>query len=390
MTPNDRSLPGNAGGPVRALRAWLSRLLARPLVRRKPRDFRAAIVKLDRIGDAILAVAAIRAILQRHGEAQCLLIVTPLAAPLLAAEFPATPQLVLPIEVGHKRLLWEGRKARKLLCEFNCAEAICLRHQRSDWDELVLAWVGARRTYVLDEARAARESADRRTFSYRTGERRQFVEPAIADSEECRELERHRQLLARVLDRPVAAAEMIPRFERVGAKVKRSGIVVTPFGTAAIRDFPEPLLLAAVQAIRAHGLAPITLLGNGPQQPRLRRLAETLRAGGITNVECAAPAGVVAFAEAVAGAELVLTVETATAHLAAAFDRPAVILIGGGHYGEFGPWHRSAHQVWVTHQLECFGCSWQCIFPEPYCLTRISPDSVRGAVAQLLQGAART
>ena len=199
MTPTNRSLPGNAGGPVWALRALLSRLLARPLVRGQTRNFRGAIVKLDRIGDAVLAVSAIRAILRHHGETECLLIVTPFAAPLLAAEFPATPQLVLPIEVGHKRLLWEGRKARTLLRGIACAEAICLRHQRSDWDELVLSWVGGRRTYVLDEARAQRESAGRRTFLCAAGERTQFVEPIIADSAECRELERHRQLLADVV-----------------------------------------------------------------------------------------------------------------------------------------------------------------------------------------------
>jgi ADP-heptose:LPS heptosyltransferase len=92
---------------------------------------------------------------------------------------------------------------------------------------------------------------------------------------------------------------------------------------------------------------------------------------------------VVEFAEAVGRAELVLTVETATAHLAAALDRPAIVLIGGGHFGQFGPWRRSARQVWLTHPMDCFGCNWRCIHPEPYCLTRISSDAVRDAIAQV-------
>jgi ADP-heptose:LPS heptosyltransferase len=300
----------------------------------------------------------------------------------MAAEFPLTPQLVLPMDVGHKRLLWEGRKARKLLRDITCAEAICLRHQRGDWDELVLSWVGGKRTHVLDESRAEREFAGRRTFLHAAEGRARFVEPAAPNSDSCRELERHRQLLSHALGRPVAAAEVLPGFERVGINAPRTGIVVTPFGSAAIRDFPAPLLLAGLQAIQARGTAPISLLGNLAQQSRLQQLAETLRTAGIAGVECVTPASVPAFAETVAGAELVLTVETATAHLAAAFDRPALILIGGGHYGEFGPWRRSPRQIWLTHSMDCFGCNWDCIYPEPFCLTRIGAEAVRAAVVQ--------
>jgi ADP-heptose:LPS heptosyltransferase len=101
-------------------------------------------------------------------------------------------------------------------------------------------------------------------------------------------------------------------------------------------------------------------------------------------VDCAPPTSVAELAEAVARAELVLTAESAAAHLAAAFDRPALVVIGGGHYGQFGPWRRSARQVWITNTLECFGCDWRCVHPAPYCLTRIGVDAVRAGVAQAL------
>ena len=385
ITQTSRSSQAGAGGPVRALRRLLTRWLARPLARRKSRHHRAAIVKLDRLGDFVLAVSAIRQVLAHFGEEQCVLLLSPQVAPLAAREFPRTARLVLPIGVGHKRLFWAGRPARRLLGEISCEEVVCLRHQREDWDELVLAWLNAGRTHVLDEARAGQEFAARRTLVHSAADRIRFDPTAVAGDRACRELERHRQLLRHVLGRPVVVAELMPRFEHVGVGAARGGIVVTPFGSAAIRDFPEALLIAALRAVREHSAAPITLHGDEAQQSRLRQLAQTLQAAGIAAVSCAAPVDVVTFAGTVAGADLVVTVETATAHLAATFDRPAVILIGGGHYGEFGPWQRSARQVWVTHQVECFGCNWSCIHPEPLCLTQITAESVHAAVKQALQ-----
>jgi len=385
MTPTTRRGRSEAGGPVRALRRLLTRWLARPIVRGSPRRYRAAIVKVDRLGDFVLAVSAIRHVVAFHGEEQCLLVVSPSAEAMAAREFPRTPRLVLPIEPGHKRLLWEGGNARTLLAGVSADEVICLRHQRGDWEELILGWLGGRRTCVLDEPRAGQESAARRTWVHAGPGRVQFDQVMAPVDGGCRELERHRQLLMHALDRPLTATELMPRFERVGAGAARGGIVVTPFGSAAIRDFPEELLVAALRAVRKHSAAPIALQGDSAQQPRLRRLAESLQSAGVTGVTCAAPAGVTDFASAVAGAELVVTVETATAHLAAAFDRPAVILIGGGHFGEFGPWARSARQVWLTHRIDCFDCNWRCVHPEPYCLTRIAAEPVCAAVAKALQ-----
>jgi len=101
-------------------------------------------------------------------------------------------------------------------------------------------------------------------------------------------------------------------------------------------------------------------------------------------VECAATRGTVEFAEAISQAELVLTVETSTAHIATALDRPTIVLNGGGHYGQFAPWRRSARQIWLTHRLDCFGCGWRCPYPAPYCLTRIAAEQVGAAIRAVL------
>jgi ADP-heptose:LPS heptosyltransferase len=366
------------------MRALITRSLARPVARRPAaRHFRVAVVKVDRLGDFVLALSAIREVLNHFGEDQGLLIVSPQVEPLAAAEFPRTARLALPPAVGHRRLLTEGRKARAALSRVVCAEAVSFRHQRWDWDELMLLWLGAGRCRVLDDATRRDEFAVRNTFLFRGADRAGFAPPKAASAAWCRELWRHRQLLDATTGRTVAAEDVLPRFTRVGACDPEGGIAVLPFGSAVIRDFPEMLLHEALRAARVLTSEPITLHGDAGQRKRLLQLAARLREGGITGVNCAPPSGVVEFAEAIAGARLVLTVETSGAHLAAAFDRPAVILIGGGHYGQFGPWWRSARQIWLTVPMDCFGCGWRCIHPEPYCLTHITPKQVLAAIHQV-------
>ncbi|HVS52979.1 MAG TPA: glycosyltransferase family 9 protein [Opitutaceae bacterium] len=381
--------------PRRFLRALLTRWLARPVRREKnARPFAMAIVKLDRIGDFVLAVSAIRRAIEQYGEDRCLLVVSPQAEPLAAVEFPAVPRLILPAAVGHRRLLAESREARAKLAGVACAEAICFRHQRWDWDELVLLWLGAARCHVLDDAPGRDYFAARNTFRFAGAERMAFSDNVSAAESRgaklCRELEMHRQLLRAAFGGEVALEDVLPAFTRIARAAARGGVAVLPFGSAAIRDFPEPLLVAALRHTRAKTAAPIALHGDASQRTRLLALAERLRAAGVAEVACAPPTSVVEFAEAIAGAELVITVETSAAHLAAAFDRPAVVLIGGGNYGQFGPWRRSARQVWVTHEIECFGCGWRCIHPEPYCMTRVTPGALEAAIASALHEGAST
>jgi ADP-heptose:LPS heptosyltransferase len=90
-------------------------------------------------------------------------------------------------------------------------------------------------------------------------------------------------------------------------------------------------------------------------------------------------------AEAISGAALVLAVDTFAAHLAVSFDAPTVSLIGGGQYGDFGPWQRSTRQRWVTNRVPCFGCGWQCTRSRVECLVDITPGQVLKEAEEILQ-----
>jgi ADP-heptose:LPS heptosyltransferase len=80
---------------------------------------------------------------------------------------------------------------------------------------------------------------------------------------------------------------------------------------------------------------------------------------------------------------MVLSLESAPAHLAAALNKPGVFLLGGGHYGMFAPWQRSERQIWLSEAMDCYNCQWHCSMAEAFCVTRIKPVTIANALLAL-------
>jgi ADP-heptose:LPS heptosyltransferase len=53
------------------------------------------------------------------------------------------------------------------------------------------------------------------------------------------------------------------------------------------------------------------------------------------------------FLQSIAEARLVLTVDTAAAHMACALDTPAVIISAGQHPGVYAPYSKNGQQHWI-------------------------------------------
>jgi ADP-heptose:LPS heptosyltransferase len=370
------------------LRRWVVRGISGAAVPPAPGpDYAVAIVKLDRLGDFVLALAAIHALVQHHGAERCLLVVSPVAAPLAAREFPAVARIILPHSLGHWGALRTARRLRGAIGRLRVGQVVCLRHQRWDYDELVLSWFNVPVCVRTEDGFARRVHPEFRLYDCLTpGSFTPETPPVLTAGTGawlCRELEWHRQVLARVLGRNVDDAEPLPTLR---TEVSATGIVVAPLGSQAIKDFPAPLLRAAVRRATQMLGEPVTFIGEPAQEERLRRLAADCRVGAAP-ITVQAHLALTEYLAAVGRARLVISTDTATAHLAAAFDRPALIALGGGHYGQFGPWRRSSRQQWLTHHVDCFGCDWRCAFPEPYCLTHISELAVNAAIDRALAGA---
>jgi ADP-heptose:LPS heptosyltransferase len=358
----------------------MARAMHGPLSSPAPKHLRLAIVKLDLLGDFVLALSAVRLLLAHYGEEQCLLVISPAAEPLAQREFPRTPRFLLPASQGHWLALRAAAKFRRQLGGFDFERVICLRHQRWDYDELVLSWMRANECLRLETGFTEGMRSDLRTFWLDApGAQVWSNEGLTPEGRLCRELARHGALVTAATGLRLSEEEMLPMLS-ASAKVDEA-VVVTPLGSKPIRNFPMPLLIAALKEVRRRSSLPVVLIGSASQKSQLEQLRRELAAQEIGEIGVRVDLLFEDYLNLLASAPLVLSVETATAHLSTALDRNTIVLMGGGHYGEFGPWRRSARQAWLTERMDCFGCDWQCIHPAPYCLTQVSADLLVDAVA---------
>jgi ADP-heptose:LPS heptosyltransferase len=362
----------------RDLHYWLWRSLGPARAAASRRALAATIVKVDNIGDFVLALSAIRMLTRHFGEEACALVVANGLAQIAGMEFPRACILELPAGVKKKQAWPLWWKARSRLSAVACRDLVCLRHQRWDYDELMLAWSDAGTVHALRDPQNVKWVRDWRPTARDSAAWR---EPPAA-SGLCRELRLHRELVQRVTGRAIAAEEMLPRFERTPAPALSRVGLIAPFASVAIRDIPLELLLGLAQERPVAAVERVVLLGSAGQRARLEALAGKLRAGGYAEVGIETPATLGDFVARVGGAAWVFSAESAAAHVATAWDRPTVVLVGGGHYGQFAPWTRSRRQRWLNHALPCYDCGWRCSQAGPICITRITTAEVATALAE--------
>ncbi len=356
------------------------------------RHYAAVIFKVDRIGDFVLAISAIRRLVEHFGGDNCLLVVSPHAAALARQEFPECEVEVVRGFPG--RLLRDfAPKAIVDKWRFGGVSAdnlICLRHQRAVNHTIALSWIRAKRTYGFENDLRCQLEIEKNfpdyEFSVEVPNEATNSAQALREGS-CSELERHRLLLGQVFGRGVPTSEILPALADEVTPPNEPFILVSPLGTQSIRTLPAKTLIAALKRIQEIEPWQIRLAGSADQTAALESLAAQARSAGVVQIGLAASPTFEAFRELVATASLVIATESAGAHLAAALDRPAVIVIGGGHYGIFAPWKRSARQVWLTAPMECFGCDWSCRKSEAFCITQVPAAAIGDAALNLLQAA---
>jgi hypothetical protein len=84
----------------------------------------------------------------------------------------------------------------------------------------------------------------------------------------------------------------------------------------------------------------------------------------------------------IARAQLVVGVDSGPCHVAGALDIPHCVVVGGGHFGVFYPWHPET--TLVLNPLTCFGCQWKCPYPRRHCLDGIEPAMIAEGIRNAL------
>ena len=352
---------------------WL--LQRRPRARGNPR-WRLGIYKADRLGDFVLAVGAIRRLVEAAGAHQTVLIVTQTALELAAREFPGVDLVVVdPCRSGAGAAgieLWRRRDEE--LFRFGVQHLVCLRHHRLPAESVICGGIPAAVSWGMANSELPGAAGRLATMPLD-----RVVEPLSADRRECLELAGHRAVVGAYLGASIEPGELTPMLTpEWGAS--GSMVVVSPYGSKSIRDIPRHLLAAAGRHLRAaHGLR-MNLLSPPGEVTRFTELGKWLTAAGVEGVGLTPCATHNDLREALRRSRLVLSAETGTAHQAVALDAPLVALLGGGHIGWFAPWSRSGRQQWLNNDVSCRGCLWVCSQPSPVCLTDITEDRVVQAI----------
>jgi glycosyltransferase involved in cell wall biosynthesis/ADP-heptose:LPS heptosyltransferase/Flp pilus assembly protein TadD/predicted O-methyltransferase YrrM len=81
---------------------------------------------------------------------------------------------------------------------------------------------------------------------------------------------------------------------------------------------------------------------------------------------------------------MALGVDTSLGHMACAVGTPNVVVLGGGHFGRFMPYHPLTSVVCLM--LECYYCDWRCRYRRYHCVSDIRPEVIAAALRAALAG----
>lgn len=355
----------------------LTLALLRLVPQGRGRGYRLVILKLDRLGDAALALGAVRLLVREFGARETLLIVSTVAEPLFIREFPEVDLLVMPpfCERFWPDFVKTMLRSAPQLRSIKAYHLVCLRHQASDYLHAIAALIQVRQVHATQW----NKSWEHVCLSYPTDKRAPYPEQV---AEGCLELEAHRRMAQDVLGRPVANSDILPSI--AFSPVERgSTLLVCPVTGSAIRQYRPVQLAKAVEFFlrTAPGMHVTFCIPPGMDRTPWD---QALKDAGIAlGVDWVQPENLEALLQVISGARVVLASDSAPAHLAVAMNKPGVFVLGGGHYGMFAPWRRSALQVWLNHPESCYQCQWNCVHPEPICITQIDPLSITASMQEV-------
>ena len=312
------------------------------------------ILKPDGIGDFVLVTGALRLLAAQLGEQNLIICVRSIIVPLAKVQFPTATVLELPTAAERKTVnlfvrnffyclpLWFRLRTTPV------DAAACFRSMRNYLETFLFYSAKAKQFFACENILLRPEKKVRWSVEEAT---RKLFRPNLAPYPEKAgefplEIEAHRRVVERILDRPTEAVEVLPVLYPTAQRNDAYWICAP--ATEASKVYPLARWKEVFEALKPESLTKrILLVGSGDQRSALDEMEALLRSGNIAGATVHLPGNLVDFLNLIAGAELVLTVDTAASHFATALDKPCVVLFSGLHQGMFGPWRRSARQRWL-------------------------------------------
>lgn len=319
-------------------------------------SMRIFVLKPDGIGDFILATGAMKAFAREYGEKQLVICTRTLMVPLARSQFPEATILPLPTEARRKVInlfLWNFLVCIPLWFKIRFLRvdtSVCLRGLRN-YLETILFYSAPAKRFVAPannlclgpkkKVRATVENVVQRLFR---SEIQPYPEVPV---DAPLEIEANRRVVSRVVGRDVSIREVLPELHAQPVAHDFPFWICAPV-TEKSKVYPFALWAEVFRELKPEiGARAILLVGSEDQRPHLAELEAALHAEGLPNARVFIPPTLVDLMNWIAASELLLTVDTAAAHFAAALDQRSVVAFSGLHLGMFGPWSRSDRQAWL-------------------------------------------
>jgi ADP-heptose:LPS heptosyltransferase len=316
---------------------------------------RVFILKPDAIGDFILSTGCIRLMARELSEKNLFIAVRSDVAPLAKAQFPQAE--VIPLPLREKRRLVNLATVNVINClpawlrllTLRLDAAICLRSMRAYLHTITFYLPRAKRYIACENLllsnprlrRPAVENFVRSAF-------KPTLIPYPASSKLPTDVEANRLVAEEVLQRKVSDEEILPTLTPPSLVAAKNRWLLCPFSSTKSKDYPAEDWAAALKLLSPERADATLHLAAGPSQAeRLHEFARTLQAAGLSNITIDPPVPLPDFLQSIAEARLVLTVDTAAAHMACALDTPAVIISAGQHPGVYAPYSKNGQQHWI-------------------------------------------
>ena len=346
---------------------------------------RVFILKPDAIGDFILATGCIRLRARELSEKNLVIAVRADVAPLAKAQFPEAE--VIPLRLREKRRLLNLATVNVINClpvwlrlmTLRADAAVCLRSMRAYLHTITFYLPRAKRRIACENLllanpcmrRPAVENFVRSAF-------KPTLIPYPALGRLPTDLEANRLVAEEILQRMVSDEEILPALKPPREVSAKNHWLLCPFSSTKSKDYPAEAWAEALKLLdHERADAPLHLATGPSQADRLQDFARTLQSACITNVHLTPPVPLPDFLQSIAEARLVLTVDTAAAHLACALDTPAVIVSAGQHPGVYAPYSKNGRQKWLLPPNDLLKGEWR---------QHLNPEKVADCVREVLVG----
>jgi len=362
--------------------------------------------KPDRIGDFVLATGIICHLAEYFHDKPLVLVTSTLVAPLARREFPDVRVIDIPLvgDAFRGGLLSGYNRSFNALSAINPGILISLRYHPTLYEDVLLSCLSKRqKTTVQNKQTECKLPGECLNINYGSekneiGGSSDFLRfrkfqpyfsiryPNKSENHPVPlEVAAHYRMVELVTDSRIDVQKLNPKLKSFPVH-EDEALLVLPFGSDTIRSYPSELLLRAIVSANLPTNVRIVFCGEKAKREQLNELCCALSKKAIFSVGVETPESVVELTERVASARCVLTMESAGAHLATAMNKRAVIIIGGGHFGLFGPWTQSDRQRWLFERMDCFNCDWQCRHDRSLCIHNIDPETVGRHLSELWRG----